>query len=86
MYVHTMKLHVSIKWLAVILCDVRGVSMAQQTENKSLKKECADILESLKVLTCVLCLCIQYVHVHIFECMYSMCICIHPYVSTYICT
>ena len=31
------------------LACLRGVSLAQQSQSKSLKKECADVLESLKV-------------------------------------
>ena len=75
--------HSVIKNFAVILYDVRGVSMAQQTENKSLKKECADILESLKVLTCVYSY-VPYMFMYSSVRMYSMCICMHPYVCTYV--
>lgn len=37
--------------LCVLQCSeyLRGVSLAQQSHSKSLKKECADVLESLKV-------------------------------------
>ena len=31
------------------LACLRGVSLAQQSQSKALKKECADVLESLKV-------------------------------------